>query len=141
MGAINNAFNQAAGAVAIAGRMIGHEKESAISRGETAVNEDIELAAKQKDATSEFNEAYNADYHAKKDKELLREMQKNPEANGISSAEDRKALAQLQRQNMDDRKAAQIALNEAGKKIIAISQMRERAAKQIEKGRAWGGNY
>ena len=46
MGAINNAFNQAAGAVAIAGRMIGHEKESAISRGEAAKNEDIELEAK-----------------------------------------------------------------------------------------------
>ena len=44
MGAINNAFNQAAGAFAVAGRMIGHEKESAINRGEAALNEDIELS-------------------------------------------------------------------------------------------------
>ena len=88
MGAINNAFNQAAGAVAIAGRMIGHEKESAISRGEAAKNEDIELEAQDLAEKNSFNENFKKAVNANKDINALKEMSSNPAANGIKTLDD-----------------------------------------------------
>lgn len=88
MGAINNAFNQAAGAVAVAGRMIGHEKESAINRGEAAKNEDIELAAQDLAEKNSFNENFEKAKNATKDINTLKEMSDDPAANGIKTADD-----------------------------------------------------
>lgn len=88
MGAIQNSINGALGAAAVAGRMIGTEKDSALAHGSAAFQqnkEDESELEKVKDATSdELKKATNA----QKDIKTLTEMGQNPKANGINSLDD-----------------------------------------------------
>lgn len=103
MGAIQNSINGALGSVAVAGRMIGTEKESALSQGSAAFQqnkEDESELVKVKDAASDkFKEVQGI----QKDIDTLNEMNKHPKANGIKTLEDRKAHSELLGQAFDDK--------------------------------------
>ena len=59
MGAINNAFNQAAGTVAGAALVIQHAKETDFSKMNSAENSALAARNQYKDAKAEANEAYH----------------------------------------------------------------------------------
>ena len=59
MGAINNAFNQAAGAVAGAALVIQHAKETDFSKMNSAENSALAARNQYRDAKAEANEAYH----------------------------------------------------------------------------------
>lgn len=88
MGAIQNSLNQALGSVAVAGRMIGSEKDSALSQGASAFQQnkadESELADVKEKTSDELKKAINA----QKDIKTLTEMGQNPKANGINSLDD-----------------------------------------------------
>ena len=58
MGAINNAFNQAAGALAGAGLAIKHAKETEESKMHTAENSALVARNQSRTAEAEANDAY-----------------------------------------------------------------------------------
>ena len=130
MGAINNAFNQAAGAVAGAGLAIQHAKESDFSKAITAEhaalvarNQSREADAAAKDAKLEENQAGDNFINAMIDK--LDKEQKYDKAKKRKNASTKTVYKKLK-----DWQAAQVALDEVSNKIDSIQAMQDRANEQ-----------
>ena len=130
MGAINNAFNQAAGAVAGAALAIEHAKESDFSKAITAEN--AALVAR--------NQARTAETEAK-DATLDEEKTRSDEVDAIikSWGKDEAYYKALKRKNASaktvDKKlkewqAATRAIDELDNKLFGIKSMQQRAAEQ-----------
>ena len=130
MGAINNAFNQAAGAVAGAALAIKHAKETEESKVYTAEN--AALVAR--------NQAREADIAAK-DATLDEEQTRSDEVDAIIKswgkdeayykARDRKnASAKTVDKKLKDWQAATRAIDELDNKLYGIKTMQQRAAEQ-----------
>ena len=133
MGAIQNSINGAIGAAAVAGRMIGNEKEEKINRGKAAVNEDRELKAKEEDLDNKIGDQMLANHN------LEAELQGNayPSESAPNDPDRNLKLASL----AYDLEIGKKALADLEKQQSAIKAFRENAAKQIKQGQAWGGNY
>ena len=130
MGAINNAFNQAAGAVAGAALAYQHAKESDFSKAITAEhsalvarNQSREADAAAKDAKLEENQAGDNFINAMIDR--LDKEQKYDKARARKNASTKTVYKKLK-----DWQAAQVALDEVSNKIDSIQAMQDRANEQ-----------
>ena len=140
MGAINNAFNQAAGAVAGAALAIEHAKESDFSKANAA--EHSALIARNQASTSETDyekaEAENewaTDEKGKVKSLLLRKVEADHAVNKAQAAFDkassRKNASNKTKQKKFNDLAAAVSASESLKaKIDALNAMAERAKEQ-----------
>lgn len=138
MGAINNAFNQAAGAVATAAYGIEKIKESQLAEGESAKKElsnvvetELPEMAKEKDELKDKLENNG------KEQVALNEILNTPGA--IKSAEDMDAYNELENDTFDDLKAANRSMQNLKLKISAKEDMRRRIEKAINRANNWRG--
>ena len=133
MGAINNAFNQAAGAVAGAALAIKHAKESDFSKMNSADNSALIARNQSRTATAEANEATN---EAKKDGGLISQLSEAEIAEGeakkaFDKAANRKNAAPMTVLNkMTELKAAKKAADELRDKYKAVEDLQARATEQ-----------
>ena len=140
MGAINNAFNQAAGAVAGAGLAIKHAKEteeskvnSAFSKMNSADNSALIARNQARAATAEANEATN---ESQKEGGLVDQLSeaevKEDEANkAFEKAINRKNGSPVTRlEKMTELRAAQKAADELRDKYQALTDIQDRAKEQ-----------
>ena len=133
MGAINNAFNQAAGAVAGAALVIKHAKETEESKMYTAEN--AALVARNQASTAEA-EANEASYEAGKEGGLLDQL---GDANDDRIRAEKAYNKAVNRKNgsqatifkkQEDLWAAQEAEKTLKGKFLAIKDLQNRAAEQ-----------
>ena len=138
MGAINNAFNQAAGAVATAAYGIEKIKESQLAEGESAKNELVDvdnvvipkLKADIKDQTTKVE-------NVNKDVTALGDILHAPGA--IKSKEDIEAFNELQKGVTDDLSAAVKSQQTLKVQLSAKEDMRRRIEKAINRADNWRG--
>ena len=133
MGAINNAFNQAAGALAGAGIAIKHAKETEESKMNTADNSALIARNQARAAEAEANEAVN---EAKKDGGLNWQLSEAE----INESETKKAFEKaVNRKNsspttilnkMTELKAAKKAADTLRDKYKAVEDLKARAEEQ-----------
>lgn len=133
MGAINNAFNQAAGAVAGAALAIKHAQESDFSKMNSADNSALIARNQARAATAEANEATN---EAQKEGGLVEQLSaaevKEEEANkAFEKAINRKNGSPVTRlEKMTELRAAQKAADELRDKYKALTDLQDRALEQ-----------
>ncbi len=138
MGAINNAFNQAAGAVATAAYGIEKIKESQLAEGESAKNElvnaDKVVIPKIKEDIKESN---NKVKNVNKDVTALSDILKAPGA--IKSKEDLEAFDELRKGVNNDASAAAKSLKTLNVQLSAKQDMKRRIEKAIKRADNWRG--
>ena len=133
MGAINNAFNQAAGTVAGAALAIKHAQESDFSKMNSADNSALIARNQARAATAEANEATN---EAQKEGGLVDQLSeaevKEEEANkAFEKAINRKNGSPVTRlEKMTELRAAQKAADELRDKYQALKDLQDRATEQ-----------
>ena len=133
MGAINNAFNQAAGAVAGAALAIKHTQESDFSKMNSADNSALIARNQSRAATAEANEAVD---DAKKDGGLISQLSEakvNEEVakKAFDKAANRKNAAPMTVLNkMTELKAAKKAADTLRDKYKAVEDLKARATEQ-----------
>ena len=133
MGAINQAFNQAADAVAGAALAIKHAQESDFSKMNSADNSALIARNQARAATAEANEATN---EAQKEGGLVDQLSeaevKEEEANkAFEKAINRKNGSPVTRlEKMTDLRAAQKAADELRDKYKALTDLQDRALEQ-----------
>lgn len=133
MGAINNAFNQAAGTLAGAAIAIKHAQESDFSKMNSADNSALIARNQARAATAEANEATN---EAQKEGGLVEQLSaaevKEDEANkAYNKAINRKNGSPVTRlEKMTELRAAQKAADELRDKYKALTDLQDRALEQ-----------
>ena len=133
MGAINNAFNQAAGTLAGASIAIKHAQESDFSKMNSADNSALIARNQARAATAEANEATN---EAQKEGGLVEQLSaaevKEEEANkAFEKAAKRKNGSPVTRlEKMTELRAAQKAADELRDKYKALTDLQDRALEQ-----------
>ena len=133
MGAINNAFNQAAGAVAGAAVTIKHTQESEFSKMNSADNSALIARNQARAATAEADEATN---EAKKDGGLISQLSEAEVTEGeakkaFEKAYNRKNGSPITILNkMTELKAAKKAADELRDKYKAVEDLQNRAIEQ-----------
>ena len=133
MGAINNAFNQAAGAVAGAAVTIKHTKDTEFSKMNSADNSALIARNQARAATAEADEATN---EAKKDGGLNMQLSEAVVAEGeakkaFEKAYNRKNGSPVTILNkMTELKAAKKAADELRAKYKALTDLQDRALEQ-----------
>ena len=133
MGAINNAFNQAAGAVAGAAVTIKHTQDSEFSKMNSADNSALIARNQSRAATAEANEAIN---EAKKDGGLISQLSEAEVTEGeakkaFEKAYNRKNGSTVTILNkMTELKAAKKAADELRDKYKAVEDLQNRAIEQ-----------
>lgn len=136
MGAIQQSINNALAATAVAGRMIGHQKESDIAAGERAAKDLPDLQEQEEAIGKELTPAYQQIVDREKDFKDAKTMLK-----GANTTRDKVAGMQLAREAKNDLTMAKEAFKRLIEKQTAITATRQRAEAQIAKGRKWGGSY
>ena len=133
MGAINNAFNQAAGAVAGAALIIQHAKETDFSKMNAAENSALAARNQARDAKAEANEAY----HEASQKDGLIEQLAKAEINeghakkAYIKAKNRKnGSIETRLKKFDELDAAKKAADALRDKYKAVSDLQYRAKEQ-----------
>ena len=133
MGAINNAFNQAAGAVAGATAIVKGAKEQDMSQallGKEQYHEaDADIKVLQEQLTDKKNEWGNAE------SDLAILNAKKPGGKGNTKA----ALDEKRKTKMSEIEAAQRAFDELSDRIEAKKAMKSRAEIMMSKANKWGG--
>ena len=133
MGAINNAFNQAAGAVAGATAIVKGAKEQDMSQallGKEQYHEaDADIKVLQEQLTDKKNEWGNAE------SDLAILNAKKPGGKGNTKA----ALDEKRKTKMSEIEAAQRAFDELSDRIEAKQAMKQRAEIMMSKANKWGG--
>ena len=133
MGAINNAFNQAAGAVAGATAIVKGAKEQDMSQallGKEQYHEaDADIKVLQEQLTDKKNEWGNAE------SDLAILNAKKPGGKGNTKA----ALDEKRKTKMSEIEAAQRAFDELSDRIEAKQAMKNRAELMMSKANKWGG--
>ena len=133
MGAINNAFNQAAGTVAGAAVAIKHTQESEFSKMNSADNSALIARNQSRTASAEANEAVN---EAKKDGGLYQQLSEAEVAEGeakkaFEKAYNRKNGSPITILNkMTELKAAKKAADTLRDKDKAVEDLQNRAIEQ-----------
>ena len=133
MGAINNAFNQAAGTVAAAGLAIQHAKETDMSQALLGKERSKELDADIKNLQSQLSESKNKWDQAEGDLAILNT--KRPGGKGNTKA----ALEEKRKAKMSELDAAKRAFEELSGRIEAKKAMKERANITMSIANKWGG--
>ena len=133
MGAINNAFNQAAGAMAGAGLVIQHAKETDFSKMNTAENSALAARNQYRDAKAEANEAY---HEASKQGGLIEqlaeaEINETKAKKAFIKAKHRKnGSIETRLKKFDELDAAKKAANALRDKYKAVGDLLSRAKEQ-----------
>lgn len=133
MGAINNAFNQAAGAAAGAAVTIKHTKDSDFSKMNSADNSALIARNQSRAASAEANEAVNA---AKEGGGLYQQLAEAEVTEGEAKKAYKKAVNRkngspiTMLNKMTDLRAAQEAANTLRDKYKALTDLQDRATEQ-----------
>ena len=133
MGAINQAFNQAVGAVTGAALVYQHARESDISQALLGKEQYKELDADIKNLQSQVSESKNKWDQAEGDLAILNT--KRPGGKGNTKA----ALDEKKKAKMSEIDAAKRAFEELSGRIEAKKAMRERAEITMNIANKWGG--
>ena len=133
MGAINNAFNQAAGAVAGAAALIKGKKEQDMSQALLGKEQYNEANADIKNLQEQLTNKKNEWGEAEGDLAILNA--KKPGGKGNTQA----ALDEKRKAKMTEIEAAQRAFEELSDRIEAKQAMKSRAELMMKKANKWGG--
>ena len=133
MGAINQAFNQAVGAVTGAALVYQHARESDISQALLGKEQYKELDADIKNLQSQVSESKNKWDEAESDLAILNT--KRPGGKGNTKA----AIEEKKKAKMSELDAAKRAFEELSGRIEAKKAMRERAEITMNIANKWGG--
>ena len=133
MGAINQAFNQAAGSVAAAATLIKGSKEQDMSQAllgkEQSYEADADLKVLQEQLTGKKNEWGEAE------SDLAILNAKKPGGKGNTKA----SLDEKRQTKMSEIEAAKRAFDELSDRIEAKKAMKNRAELMMQKANKWGG--
>ena len=145
MGAIQGAVNNVLGTAAVAATAVKHIGEQEQAKTDKAINDMVELGESGPKLKAESEGLTNELKRIGKENEALADLAKNPEA--IKSPEDKKALNELGQSLDKDREMAETALKTLEYKIMAKTELFNRAKKQLLKaglvelaGKEKGGN-
>ena len=133
MGAINQAFNQAAGSVAAAATLIKSSKEQDMSQAllgkEQYYEADADIKELQEQLTGKKNEWGNAE----SDLAILNAKKPGGKGNTQASIDEKKKT------KMSEIEAAKRAFEELSDRIEAKQAMKNRAELMMKKANKWGG--
>lgn len=133
MGAINQAFNQAAGTIAAAAAVLKGTKErdmeQALLGKEQVLETDVDIKDLQEQLTTKKNEWGEAE------SDLAILNAKKPGGKGNTKA----SLDEKRKTKMSEIEAAQRAFDELSSRLEAKKLMRKRAELMIRKANKWGG--
>lgn len=133
MGAINQAFNQAAGTIAAAAAVLKGTKErdmeQALLGKEQVLETDVDIKDLQEQLTTKKNEWGEAE------SDLAILNAKKPGGKGNTKA----SLDEKRKTKMSEIEAAQRAFDELSSRIEAKKLMRQRAELMMRKAKKWGG--
>ena len=133
MGAINQAFNQAAGSVAAAATLIKSSKEQDMSQALLGKEQYHEADADIKDLQEQLTGKKNEWGNAESDLAILNA--KKPGGKGNTKA----ALDEKRKTKMSEIEAAKRAFEELSDRIEAKQAMKNRAELMMKKANKWGG--
>ena len=133
MGAINQAFNQAAGSVAAAATLIKSSKEQDMSQALLGKEQYYEASASIKDLQEQLTNKKNEWGEAEGDLAILNA--KKPGGKGNTQA----ALDEKRKTKMSEIEAAKRAFDELSDRIEAKKAMKQRAEIMMNKANKWGG--
>ena len=133
MGAINQAFNQAAGSVAAAATLIKGKKEQDMSQALLGKEQYHEADADIKDLQGQLSDKKNEWGNAESDLAILNA--KKPGGKGNTKA----SLDEKRQTKMTEIEAAKRAFDELSDRIEAKQAMKQRAEIMMNKANKWGG--
>ena len=133
MGAINSAFNQAAGAVAGAAALVKGAKEQDMSQALLGKEQSKEADAELKNLQPQLSEAKNKWGEAEGDLTILNAKRTGGKGNTKAALEDKKKA------KMSEIDAAKRAFEELSDRIEAKKAMKQRAEIMMSKANKWGG--
>ena len=133
MGAINQAFNQAAGSVAAAAALVKGKKEQDMSQALLGKEQSYEASASIKDLQEQLTNKKNEWGEAEGDLAILNA--KKPGGKGNTQA----ALDEKRKTKMSEIEAAKRAFDELSDRIEAKKAMKQRAEIMMNKANKWGG--
>ena len=133
MGAINSAFNQAAGAVAGAAALVKGAKEQDMSQALLGKEQSKEAEAELKNLQPQLSEAKNKWGEAEGDLAILNAKRTGGKGNTKAALDEKKKA------KMSEIDAAKRAFEELSGRIEAKKAMRERAEITMNIANKWGG--
>lgn len=133
MGAINQAFNQAAGTIAAAAAVLKGTKERDMEQALLGKEQVLETDADIKDLQEQLSTKKNEWGEAESDLAILNA--KKPGGKGNTKA----SLDEKRKTKMSEIEAAQRAFDELSSRLEAKKLMRKRAELMIRKANRWGG--
>ena len=133
MGAINQAFNQAAGSVAAAATLIKSSKEQDMSQALLGKEQSYEASADIKNLQEQLTGKKNEWGNAESDLAILNA--KKPGGKGNTKA----SLDEKRQAKMTEIEAAKRAFEELSDRIEAKQAMKNRAELMMKKANKWGG--
>ena len=133
MGAINSAFNQAAGAVAGAAALIKGAKEQDMSQALLGKEQSKEADAELKNLQPQLSEAKNKWGEAEGDLAILNAKRTGGKGNTKAALDEKKKA------KMSEIDAAKRAFEELSDRIEAKKAMKQRAEIMMSKANKWGG--
>ena len=133
MGAINQAFNQAAGSVAAAATLIKSSKEQDMSQALLGKEQYHEADADIKDLQEQLSVKKNEWGNAESDLAILNAKKPGGKGNTQASIDEKKKT------KMSEIEAAKRAFEELSDRIEAKQAMKNRAELMMKKANKWGG--
>ena len=133
MGAINSAFNQAAGAVAGAAALVKGAKEQDMSQALLGKEQSKEAEAELKNLQPQLSEAKNKWGEAEGDLSILNAKRTGGKGNTKAALDEKKKA------KMSEIDAAKRAFEELSDRIEAKKAMKQRAEIMMSKANKWGG--
>ena len=133
MGAINSAFNQAAGAVAGAAALVKGAKEQDMSQALLGKEQSKEAEADIKNLQPQLSEAKNKWGEAEGDLAILNAKRTGGKGNTKAALDEKKKA------KMTEIDAAKRAFEELSDRIEAKKAMKQRAEIMMSKANKWGG--
>ena len=132
MGAINSAFNQAAGAVAGAAALVKGAKEQDMSQALLGKEQSKEAEAELKNLQPQLSEAKNKWGEAEGDLAILNAKRTGGKGNTKAALDEKKKA------KMSEIDAAKRAFEELSDRIEAKKAMKQRAEIMMSKANKWG---
>ena len=133
MGAINQAFNQAAGSVAAAATLIKSSKEQDMSQALLGKEQSYEADADIKDLQEQLSGKKNEWGEAEADLAILNAKRTGGKGNTKAALDEKKKA------KMSEIEAAKRAFDELSDRIEAKKAMKNRAELMMKKANKWGG--
>ena len=133
MGAINQAFNQAAGSVAAAATLIKSSKEQDMSQALLGKEQSYEASADIKELQEQLTGKKNEWGNAESDLAILNAKRTGGKGNTKAALDEKKKA------KMSEIDAAKRAFEELSDRIEAKKAMKQRAEIMMSKANKWGG--